>query len=86
MSEVYGAVVGNRGKATRQGSKESGIRAAAQSWEGSVITELYQWQGEKCVRITINEGSTDEHYSGNTLFNGTLAELKELAAEKEREG
>ena len=36
MSHFYGILVGNRGEATRCGSKESGVRTATASWEGSV--------------------------------------------------
>lgn len=36
MSHFYGTVQGNRGEATRGGSKNSGMDTATASWEGSV--------------------------------------------------
>ncbi|MCP4900166.1 MAG: hypothetical protein GY906_24610 [bacterium] len=36
MSHFYSSIQGNRGEATRCGTKGSGIRATAQSWEGSI--------------------------------------------------
>lgn len=44
MATFYGQVFGNaQTSASRQGSKNSGIRTSAQSWNGSIIVEL---QGE----------------------------------------
>jgi len=46
MATFYGGVSGNRGDATRQGSKDSGMRVYAQSYES---------------RITVNYGSYQPH-------------------------
>ena len=41
MSHFYGIVQGNRGEATRGGSKNSGYSAVAASWEGAVKVNLW---------------------------------------------
>ena len=41
MSHFYGTLQGNRGSATRCGSKESGITTYTASWEGAVRTAAY---------------------------------------------
>ena len=41
MSHFYGKVIGNRGPATRGGSKNSGYISQAASWEGAVEVNLF---------------------------------------------
>lgn len=72
MSTFYGMVQGNRGAATRGGSRDSGFRATAQSWDGSVITRLsYNQDDELMVSIEVADGSA---CSGSTIFFGTFQE------------
>jgi hypothetical protein len=40
MSHFYGVIQGNRGDATRGGSKGSGLTATAASWAGAITVEL----------------------------------------------
>ena len=41
MSRYYGGVQGNRGEATRGGSKASGYYAYAQGWQGKITVRLW---------------------------------------------
>lgn len=41
MSHFYGTVQGNRGDATRGGSRDSGIRTVAASWRGCIEVLVY---------------------------------------------
>lgn len=41
MSHFYGTLQGNRGEATRCGSKSSGVVTYAASWQGAVRVQLY---------------------------------------------
>lgn len=41
MSHFYGYVQGNRGDASRGGSKRSGYQAVAASWQGCVKVRLW---------------------------------------------
>jgi len=76
MSKFYGMVVGNRGAATRGGSANSGFKATAQSWDGSVITRLdYDNDNNLIVTIEMEEGSRTY---GDVMFRGTYEELKEV--------
>ena len=70
MSKFYGSVVGNRGEATRGGS--SRIKASAQSYNGSVITELTYNDDTLMVRISTDKGSSS---LGSLIFYGTFDEF-----------
>lgn len=74
MSKFYGTVQGNRGEATRGGSKNSGIKATAQSWEGSVSVLLFNENEEIRCNIIAGKGSTSDP-SGVIVYTGTLADL-----------
>lgn len=41
MAHFYGTLKGNRGEASRLGSKASGIKACIASWEGAVTVVLW---------------------------------------------
>mgnify|MGYP007130644851 CR=1 FL=1 len=72
MSAFYGCVQGNRGAATRGGSRASGFKSTAQSYDGSVITRLsYNNEDELMVTIEVSEGSSPY---GTTIFTGTFDE------------
>ena len=78
MAQFYGLVVGNRGEATRMGSKSSGFRSSCQSYDGSVVTRMCDKDGTTMVSILVADGSTS--YGGETLFYGTIEDLKKKVA------
>ena len=66
MSHFYSLIQGNRGEATRCGTKDSGVTSCVASWTGAVRTELWYvpeedinrysvvmipWRGVGCTRI-----------------------------------
>jgi hypothetical protein len=72
MSAFYGMVQGNRGAATRGGSRASGFKATLQSWDGSIITRMsYNNEGELMVEIEYSDGSATY---GTKAFYGTFEE------------
>lgn len=76
MSVFYGNVSGNRGEATRQGSRDSGISTAARSYLGSIIVDLSgdeRETGDHHARISFGRGSTA--IMGRVLYSGALAVL-----------
>ena len=71
MAKFYGSVGGHRGVATRTGT--SNIRTSAQSWDGSVITELsYNNEDKLMVEVRADDYSTSY---GNRIFYGTYEEF-----------
>jgi hypothetical protein len=59
MAEFYGYVKGNRGIASRLGSKRSGFSAVAASWQGAVSVDLQLIKDETVVAsvyLTPHEG------------------------------
>lgn len=79
MATFYGTVQGSHGSdATRTGSKESGIKASARSYLGSVAVALYlDTAGTAHATITAGKGSTAN--PARTLWSGPLAELVAMA-------
>ena len=66
MSHFYSVIQGNRGQATRCGTKNSGVTATAASWTGAIRTDLWYspeddvnrytvvmipWHGVGCTRV-----------------------------------
>ena len=66
MAHFYSLIQGNRGQATRCGTKDSGFTATAASWTGAIRTDLWYapeddvnrytvvmipWRGAGCTRI-----------------------------------
>ena len=52
MSHFYGTIHGNRGEASRCGSKSSGMTTYCASWNGAVKCETYiDDEGKDCVRV-----------------------------------
>ena len=74
MAHYYATIQGNRGPKTCMGSKSSGIHAAAQTWDGSVIVRIDNHKdGIDTVTIGIGQGSTA--CIDRTLLTLPLAEL-----------
>ena len=74
MSKFYGTVIGSgKTPATRRGF--TSIATAAQSFDGSVITELKYKDGDLIVTIEIADGSAT---SGYRYFTGTMDEFKNV--------
>lgn len=72
MSTFYGMVQGNRGAATRGGSRASGFKSSVQSWNGSIITQMsYDEDDNLMVDISYSTGSS---CYGTTIFHGTFDE------------
>ena len=75
MSALYGSLQGCRGEATRTASKNSGIRASVQSWNGSLVSYMdLDENGQPVVTLKTSEGSSG--YGSETIFRGSLEELK----------
>ena len=70
MARFYGRVRGERGDATRTG--HHGITTAAQSYDGSVITEL-SYKGDKLM-VCVSTATVSSCY-GTTVFYGTFEEF-----------
>ena len=69
MSHFYGRIQGDRGEATRTGSKGSGIRATINSWNNEVYAHLgADNEGKDELSLTIPKEL-------NTTINGTKVRL-----------
>ena len=70
MSHFYGTVQGNRGEASRGGSKASGMETYCASWSGAVRCYAYEKDGVDMVRVE----RTTWHGVGNykVLYDGLM--------------
>lgn len=46
MAHFFGSLQGQRGEATRLGSKASGLQITAASWNGAIHVELFERDGK----------------------------------------
>ena len=53
MSHFYSVIQGNRGQATRCGTKDSGVTAITASWTGAIRTDLWYAPEDEVNRYTI---------------------------------
>lgn len=55
MAHFYGTLRGNRGQASRLGTKLSGLQTIAASWQGAVSVSLYhdETTGEDTVSVNL---------------------------------
>ena len=75
MAHFRGVVAGSRGKASRLGTKASGLQTVAQAWSGQVVVQLWEsCGGEDCVTIEVEANGGG---SPHCLFFGTMAELRQ---------
>jgi hypothetical protein len=82
MARFYSTIQGGRGEATRLGHATSGVRAAAQSFTGSVITWMFVGDdGEDWCTINVRPGS-ESYPGGKLLFRGPVRQLLEQSARK----
>lgn len=78
MTKLYASIQGNRSERTCIGTASSGIRASAQSWDGSLIIYLDLDKDDKPrFRLYVNDGSSGSSYDSEKIFDGTLEELVE---------
>ena len=74
MSKYYGQVAGaGQTTASRRGFRN--IMASVQSYDGSVIMELQEVDGETMLTVEIADGSS---FSGDVKFYGTLKQFADL--------
>jgi hypothetical protein len=68
VAHFLGRVAGNRGEASRVGSKNSGLTTTAASWQGAVETHLYEKDGVDYARVELRPwhgaGVSRELYNG----------------------
>lgn len=76
MAKFFGTVQGGRGQATRLGHASTGLRVTAQSWDGSIVVQMYSSSkapDDAYVRIGLGAGSTGA--GGITLYDGPVSGL-----------
>jgi hypothetical protein len=60
MAQFYGEIQGNRGEATRMGTKESGFTAHIRGWDVGCKVILQHSDGEDRVSIYLTSGSNGQ--------------------------
>ena len=71
MAHFYGTIEGNRGQATRCGSKSSGMTSYAASWAGAVRTVAYEKDGVDMARVELTTWKGAGGY--RLLYDGPIS-------------
>ena len=76
MAHFYGSIDGNRGEASRLGSKHSGFRAVAASYQGSVRAYLSHDEatGRDMVRVELDDWRGSGVRKPVLLYEGPIGE------------
>ena len=84
MAQFYAEIQGNRGKASRMGSKASGLWAHIRGWDIGVRVQIENVHGVDVANVWLSEGS---NRSGTTFLgafvvgkNGKPRRLKKCAS------
>jgi hypothetical protein len=97
MSHFYGTLQGGRGRATRCGTKKSGLDTRAASWGGCISVDLYHDEktGEDCFTVYQTQHPSNGAGIRETIAEGVIgqptkkengkAELLEMSARYEKE-
>ncbi len=77
MSHFYGTLQGNRGEATRCGSKASGVTTYAAGWGGAVRVTVYEQDGEDRYSVSLTPWQSSGGQS-RLLAEGKLDATEEV--------
>jgi hypothetical protein len=81
MAHFYGSVQGSRGKTSRVGGKNSGIKSHIRGWNIGVKTEMYtNEQGKDHFRVYKTGGSNN--YSSLLIYDSGHEEQSNLLKEQ----
>jgi hypothetical protein len=71
MAHFYGELRGSRGEVTRLGTKASGLRTMAASWEGAVVVRLWDRDGVDMATVSLRP----HHGAGvhRVLYDGPVS-------------
>lgn len=72
MSQFYGALQGNRGSATRCGTKGSGMLTHCASWEGAVRCSAYYDEATKKDRVKVELVQWHGNGTSRVLYDGNI--------------
>ena len=76
MSHFYSVIQGNRGQATRCGTKDSGVTATAASWTGAIRTDLWYSPEDDVNRYTVVMIAWHGVGCTRVMATGTVGEFK----------
>lgn len=85
MAHFQGIVQGNRGEASRLGSRSSGMRVIARGWKIGARAFVYHENGKDYVTFTIDGGSGGAIHSRNVGTFSLSEDGKEIIRTQEGE-
>ncbi len=74
MAHFLGEVSGTRGKASRLGTKSSGLETVAASWDGAITVELNHDATTGKDRFTVRQKKWHGHGVSETIAEGVIGE------------
>jgi len=82
MSHFYGTLEGSRGKATRSGTKNSGITTHAAGWGGAIRVDVFERDGVDHYRVTLVPWQSSGGFA-HALAEGVLQSRHPLTLREE---
>lgn len=79
MAHFFGGIQGNRGEATRAGSKDSGISAYVQGWHGRISSRMFSAGDRDMGYVTLSGGPRGSGESVNITGTINVQALTEAA-------
>ncbi len=76
MAHFYGSIQGNRGEATRLGTKNSGLETVAASWEGAVQVQVIYNERLDCDMVEVRLIPWHGQGVYRTLYRGPISGAK----------
>lgn len=73
MSHFYATIQGNRGQASRQGTKRSGIESYTAGWEGGVRACLWEQDGVDHARVELRQWRGHGAWLSILLYDGPVS-------------
>lgn len=67
MADFYGTLQGQKGEATRLGSKKSGIRSTLQTWKHQLAISLHEYDGKIYAGFSISDLRTGKTIESKTI-------------------
>ena len=68
MAQFYADIQGNRGMATRMGTKKSGMSAHIRGWHVGVSVRIWHEDGKDVIQVTETGGSSNPSGKGVVAF------------------
>ena len=85
MADFYGTLQGNRGQATRMGTKKTGIETYTASWKGAVRAHAYYNSAKKTDWVRVELTPWQGNGISKVLYEGPIGgRIRKISTHKHK--